>query len=529
MAPKPQAKIVDEPITAVDIALYELKIKDLNRKLSHQRSHNKKMQTRNEEVEGLIRQFEEDRTDVTACLDRKLQTKDSIIKELEDKLSRLNKLRSEETTELRRLIKENQLKYKRMQDELTSETKLLTGRLNTLEEYRDQKDELLTKFNQHETELRVQTKKHREIIYDIERKQVLAKNMLKEDVENKLLQLSTQFTKANEIRVSAHVQRLVRENIALNNELDRMMFTQRRIQTESQLLHEQAEQRRAAFLVMEHDKCSIVQTSDFRLKVINELTTKYEDICVRNSMLTATACNRDKQEKYLQKICKDLKDQENKVHILEQNLHAIRTECKSYQITVKKQAAELKRLHGICKDLKLTLRSAAHGENQPNDDPIFRSAQRKYLLDDLSKILLTVEAGPVTIVSSCETVTSVQDLYKLGDIDVSWEYYSDKFINMEKPLQQLNDSDHIGQEQVDGDSPTKIYESTWKYYPTKIYESYPIIEVESSLSELVLSEPFKDKENCDEEGSLQDYMGESLTDESIVETCVSNQSTKESL
>lgn len=520
MAPKPVKKTEDEAIPAVDVAFYELKIQDLHRKLSHQRSHNKKMQTRNEEVEGLIRQFEEDRTDVTACLDRKLQATARNIKELEDKLSKLTKLRNEETTEFRRIIKEDELKYKRMQDELTSETKLLTGRLNSLEEYRDQKAELLTKFHQHETELRMQTKNHREIIYDIERKQVLDKNAMKEDVENKLLQLSTQFTKANEIRVSAHVQRLVRENIALNNELDRMMFTQRRIQTEHNLLIEQAEQRRAAFLVMEQEKGSIVQTSDFRLKVINQLTTKYEDICVKNAMLMASDSNRDKQDKHHQKVYKDLIEQENKVHVLEQNLHAIRTECQSYQMIVKKQTAEIRRLHDIFKDLKLTVRSAAHGEKQPNDDPKFRSAQRKYLLDDLLKILLTVEAGPLTIVSSCETVASVQELYKLGDIDISWEYVSDRTINMGNPLQQLDESAHNCEVQVDVD----------KYSLAKIYESWPIIDKESTLSELVLSDPFKEEDNCDAEGSLQGSLQEcteeSLSGESIVEECGSNQSTK---
>lgn len=515
MAPKPETKKTD--ITAVDEAFYELQIRDLHRKLAHQRSHNKKMQTRNEEVEGMIRQFEEDRTDVAACLDRKLQEKNGIIKELEDKLSRLTALRSVETTEFRRIIKEDELKYKKMQDELTSETKLLTGRLNSLEEYRDQKEELLTKYHQHETQLRVQTKNHQDIIYDIERKQVLAKYMLRKEVEDRLLQLSTQFTKANEIRVSAHVQRLVRENIALNNELDRMMFTQRRIHTENHLLLEQAAQRRAAFLIMEQDKCSIVQTSDFRLKVISQLTTKYEDLCVKNAMLMSTDCNRDKKDKQQQQVCKDLKEQENKVHVLEQNLHAIRTECQSYQMTVKKQAAELKRLHSIFKELSLTVRSAVHGENQPNDDPNFRFLQRKYLLDDLLKILLTVEAGPATRVSSCETVASVQDLYRLGDIDISWEYCSDRFTNMEKSLQQLDDSVHIGHERVDIE----------KYSPSIIYESCPIIDVESSSSEFVLSEPPENKDNCDEIGSLQGLIEESLSDESIVEECESNPSTAE--
>ena len=101
-----------------------------------------------------------------------------------------------------------------------------------MEEFRMQRDELMAKFDSQDADLKEQQKKHKSTLYEMERKVILDKERLRKDVENKLLELSTEFSKTSEIRVAAHTQRLVRENIALNNEMDRMVFTHERIQKE---------------------------------------------------------------------------------------------------------------------------------------------------------------------------------------------------------------------------------------------------------------------------------------------------------
>lgn len=528
MAPRREPKEVKEPVTAVDKTFYELTIQDLNNKLGHLRSHTEKMELRNEEIEAQIKQLEEDRSDVTAYLDRTLQTKICSIKDLEEKLSELAKVRSEETTEFRRLIKEGELKYKTMQDELTSEIKLLTGKLNSLEEFRIQKDELLAKFDQQESELRVQTKNHRDLIYDIERKQVLDKDRLKTDVENKLLQLSTEFAKSNEIRISAHVQRLVRENIALNNELDRMMFSQRRIQSENKQLISQDEELRGTISVVANEKASLVKTCDLRLEVIKQLTTKYEELCEKNAKLVAADHNRVVKENRAQMANKNMQNYEQKVHMLEQHVHAIRTECQSHQMIVKQQAAELQRLYQILKKLKFTVRSAAETDPRTSDDAMFRATQRKYLLDELLSILLDVKEGPVETVSSFETVASVQELYRLGDIGISPQYSLNSLLNLGRPLNRVHRSRQSAAQQnaLDVDDNESIT-------PPKVYESWPIIELESGSSVLLISDSSKGAvagPNEAEEDQLEDEdLGASSSDEGDVPKSASAPVDKNSL
>lgn len=505
-----------EEISAVDRTFYEITIKDLNNKLSNLRAHNAKIEERSEEVEAKLKQLEEDRADVTAFLDRSLQVKITNIKDLEEKLSELAKVRSVETTEFLRQIKEGELKYKTMQDELTSEIKLLTGKLNSLEEFRIQKDELLAKFDQQETELRIQTKQHHDLIYEIERQQVVDKDRLKKEVENKLLQLSNEFAKSNEIRIAAHVQRLVRENIALNNELDRMMFSQRRLQNENKDLQHKDVDRRGATQTVLNENSTLVKTCDAQLEIIKKLTSEFELLREENRALMQAQSMKTAAEKREKAATWELKDFKHKVHLLEQHVHAIRTECASHQIVLKQQSAEHQRLSDILLKLKNTVKSAARGEQEHDDDPKFRDAQRANLLAELMSILLTVNDSP-QIVSSFETISSVGDVYLRGDMGISPQYSMSGLLNLGRPLGKMQRHRHIADQNAQAAAAAEAASALEIASRTsvKTYESFPIIDLESG-SALVLTESSKGEpqagENEGVEDDAEDY-GESSSED----------------
>jgi phage shock protein A len=58
--------LADSELTAVDKQFYELTIADINKKLGRLRTHNVKIEEKNEELESKMKQMEEDRQDVTA-------------------------------------------------------------------------------------------------------------------------------------------------------------------------------------------------------------------------------------------------------------------------------------------------------------------------------------------------------------------------------------------------------------------------------------------------------------------------------
>lgn len=272
---KPQKEAADL-ISAVDKTFYEQTIADLNKKLAHLKGHNVRVEEKNAELEGKLARLEEDQADITSFLSRTLKTQANSIAEFEEKLAALATVRDEENERFRGVIKDWETKYKAMHEQLTSELKLLNGKLNSLEEFRIQKDELMAKFDQQETELREQSQRHKETIYELEKQQILDKDKLKSEVESRLQQLSDEFARSNEIRIAAHVQRMVRENIALSNQVDRLSCTAERLQKENKALGERTEADRLYAESLLAENAFLIEISRKRLCAIQKLTSDCE-------------------------------------------------------------------------------------------------------------------------------------------------------------------------------------------------------------------------------------------------------------
>ncbi|XP_065095390.1 cilia- and flagella-associated protein 157 [Ochlerotatus camptorhynchus] len=419
-AKKPKKAVPDiqpvDGLSAVDRQFFEITINDLNQKLARLRTHNVKIEERNEELESKLKQIEEDRADVTAFLDRTLQEKLAVIIELEDKLSELSKVRDQENEECKKQIVTLDAKYKAMHEQLTSEIKLLTGKLNSMEEFRMQRDELMAKFDAQDTELKEQNKRHKTTLYEMERKVILDKDRLRKDVENKLLQLSTEFTKSSEIRVAAHTQRLVRENIALNNEMDRMIFTQERLEKQyAQLQAQNLDLRNQAEIDLV-EKQRLMQTCQERLDLIKQLADQYEQQLHTNAQLHAYKEKADEFETETQSTKKEYNHLRQKVRILEQYIHFINTDRQSLRNESDHNRKEFDRISEILKTVRFTVRSAFKEDEQEDDLP-YQEIKRKRLIADLLNTLTELELKPLVTVSVA-TIPEGAEGYEQGDLGV---------------------------------------------------------------------------------------------------------------
>ncbi|XP_053696097.1 cilia- and flagella-associated protein 157 [Sabethes cyaneus] len=418
---KPKKAVTDiqpvDGLSAVDRQFFEITINDLNQKLARLRTHNVKIEERNEELEAKLKQIEEDRADVTAFLDRTLQEKLAVIIELEDKLSELSKVRDQENEECQKQIVSLDAKYKAMHEQLTSEIQLLTGKLNSMEEFRQQRDELMAKFDAQDMELKEQNKRHKTTLYEMERKVILDKDRLRKDVENKLLQLSTEFTKSSEIRVAAHTQRLVRENIALNNEMDRMIFTQERLEKQySELKAQNVELRNQAEIDL-IEKQRLMQTCQERLDLVTQLADQYEQQLQTNAQLNAYKERANEFETETQSTKKEYNHLRQKVRLLEQYVHYINTDRQALRNESIHNRHEFERISEILKTVRFTVRSAFKEDEQEDDLP-YQEIKRKRLIADLLNALTDLELKPRVDVSVTTLPPDGEEGYEQGDLGV---------------------------------------------------------------------------------------------------------------
>lgn len=336
---------VDE-IKKVDKQFYELTIVDLNRKLGRIRSLNEELQIKNEKLESEKNISKDDRADVTALLNRKNREYLETIDELHESVKYLENKQSEDDKSKKALIKDWELKYKSQHEKLTSEIKLLTSKINALFEYKDHRSDLLTKFVQTEKEIREMKKNHKDEIFAKEKDALFEQNRIKLNVENRLLQLSNAFNKTRDVCVAAHTQRLIRENIALNNELNRIFFTHER------LMKENEEMKKVNHFLVEtkdnqlEEKNLLVRNCKQQIQIIEKLTTECEKIKEANNVLYIKNNKKLMNENNLSMLEDERDRLELDTKILKQNIHAVNIDRRNQLFQIDRIQMELD--HKMC-------------------------------------------------------------------------------------------------------------------------------------------------------------------------------------
>ncbi|KAG5872369.1 hypothetical protein JTB14_009904 [Gonioctena quinquepunctata] len=400
-------------LTEVDKTFYELTITDLNRKLARLRSLTQELEQKNEEVSKEKEKMDEDRADIIVYLKRMLQEKLDEISELEDRIVALHETRQTETETFEEKITNMEVEYKQMHEQLTSENKLLEGKLNSLEEFRTQRDDLMNKFETQENLLETQEKRHKRQLYEIERKFIISKDQLKRDMEARLLQLSTDFHDATELRIAATTHRVIRENITVNNELDVLLANQQRLYNENTSIKKRDTNLRQQCELLETEKNKALGKVRVQLKVIQRLT---EDHKFMNQQM-------DKYKKYEMEVLNNrgetktlidtIRQLEFKMKLLEQNLHNVRCDRTSIQTDFLYLKEEKDRLSEILMEAVSCIKEALTVRTE--SDQSLKASKRENLLNSLLTLLNRAKEEKIRR-PSLETVDLLEATYTLGDL-----------------------------------------------------------------------------------------------------------------
>lgn len=249
----------------------------------------------------------------------------------------------------------------------------------------------MAKFDTQELELKEQAKKHKAILYEMERKVILDKERMRKDVENKLLELSTEFTKTSDLRVSASTQRILRENIALNNDMDRILAMQKRLKNENEEM-----KRKHQEIVMQYEanlaeKKRLMKTCEQQLNIIKKLTTENENSRDLNAYLIEIRRSHEVARRMTKDNRSDMQTLKDEIFALEQHIRVIDADRQSLKSETMYTQNEYERISDIIRSMRLTVKSALRGDKGDDQDTAFREAQRNTLLGDLLNILNNLE------------------------------------------------------------------------------------------------------------------------------------------
>ncbi|KDR17225.1 cilia- and flagella-associated protein 157-like isoform X2 [Zootermopsis nevadensis] len=343
----------------------------------------------NEEYQKKYEQLDEDRADIIAYLKRMLQEKEDEIMEMKERLEGLVKTLDEERSTHMEKTGNLEHEFKVMHEQLTSEIKLLTGKLNSLEEFRLQRDDLLKKFKVQEQDMAEQELRHKQTLYEVERKFIIGKDKLKKEMEAKLLQLSIDFQDATRVRIAATTHRTVRENIAVNNELQKMLETQRNLRKENKIMKERDRKLSLEVKLCEEGRDIVLAKNMAQHKLINRLTMEYDDMARNIGELQNSAQHAVELERQTRDMTRLLDEAMKQITLLEENQQATEQEKNETLSKLLQSNMETFRLQNILHAAVKSVKEALKVQTQPSSDEALNLSHRENLLGNLLQLLNT--------------------------------------------------------------------------------------------------------------------------------------------
>lgn len=418
---KTPAEVDPNYVSEVDKTFYELQIADLNRRLARLRELTANLEEKNTELETKFNTLDEDRRDVITYLKRQVQEKQNEGQELQERLIALQESKEADEQRFELKVKDMEEEYKTMKEQLSSENKLLIGKLNALEEFRIHRDDLMKKFQDQENEIEEQEIRHKRTLYDAEKKFIMSKDTIKKDMEKRILQLAVDFQDANEIRIAATTHRVIRENIAINNELDRMIEIIERLTQENESLKWKNRDLSNNCDLFKGERDTALGNTTLQRGIIDQLREKLKKLTEKFEKAQGEVDEARANLGELKACRQDVVLLNHKIKVLEQNLHAVKCNEQAARDLLAKSEARAKNLDELLFDTAIAIENAI---SKRIEDKAERYASREYLL---CKLLKLIEQGKKRIVptDSRETVESIAEVYVRGDLGFTPRYDAD--------------------------------------------------------------------------------------------------------
>lgn len=413
---KKKVEIGPNELTEVDKTFYELQITDLNRKLARLRSLCTDLEEKNEELKQNCDKLDEDRNDIIVYLKRMLQEKSDEISDLQERLTAIQETRTNESAEFKKKTEEMQEEYRLMHEELHSEIKLLSGKLNSLEEFRQQRDDLMRRYEIQEKAIEDQELRHKREMYEAERKFIIGKDKLKKEMEARLLQLSLEFQDATDTRIASTTHRVIRENIAVNNELQLMLSTQTKLQEENAKLKASQRTARQEKELHEVEKNKALSKARIQYGIIDRLTKDHKVMTqrVETYKIMEEECRKTRCKLFDAES--EIKHLQYTQKLLEQNLHSSRAERTSLTTELNYYKEDFANLTTVVQQAIMSIKVAMKVVSDKESEPSLSLSKRENLLTNLLAILSKGTIEDKNRRPSLESVPSFSAMYMKGDL-----------------------------------------------------------------------------------------------------------------
>ncbi|XP_063424470.1 cilia- and flagella-associated protein 157-like isoform X1 [Mytilus trossulus] len=390
------AKPPGEQLNELSKEYYLIQIRDLENRLVRYQKKCDELEVQKGAFESQKDYEIKNKEQIILWLEGKLNRSEDECNDLKDQLIGLEQTLESEKERLNAQIHQLRTEYQEKNDKLSAELTLTTGKLNALEEFRVQQDELNKKFAELEAKLNQKDLDHDKEIYDLERKAVIEKDRLKKEMVNRVNNVAAEFRKVSNKQMAETTKRTIRENVSIQAQLQKMSDKTMELIKENDEQKAVAKKYKQQIEMLETNEKELIKKNHSNQKLIRMLTEKcfnqenligeLESVQTQNQHLSAeldlTSQQVESQRDEIQEMAK-----ENE--LLEEDVKKVKDD----HLTEQKNKFKLEKLiNDVATSLKIALRKTSPDEEPEGDGELNEIERRDNMLENLLILLNSAAA-----------------------------------------------------------------------------------------------------------------------------------------
>lgn len=206
----------------------------------------------------------EDKADVVAFLTRTLLQKNDKISELQERLEGLQNIHTVEKSAHEIKLRTLEQDFVKMKEQLVSENMVLAKKLDALEEFKIQREQIMAKQAAQEEHIQELKAEYEKRIYAIEKKHIIEEDRLKNDMTAKLENVASEFRQASHAQMSATTQRTVRENVNLSAQVNQLSEKNASLNVENRKLDDGCRKIKKSMVAIEEEEKRLIHVNAHR-------------------------------------------------------------------------------------------------------------------------------------------------------------------------------------------------------------------------------------------------------------------------
>ena len=267
-----------ETITELQKEFYIIQINDLEKRLDRYQSKCDQLEIENKDLQKNYEKQTQDKKEIVAFLKKKLEQMGDEVADLQEKLISLQQSKDVEKDSYELQITQLKTEAQETKDQLTSENMLINGKLEQLEDFRQNKEELEAKFKAMEQLLEAEQNARQEDVYNLERKEVQNRDRLKKEMTARVNTVAAEFRKVSNKQMAETTKRTIRENVSINAQLAKMSEKTIELIKENDDLRLKDKRHQQTVNMLEDNEKELARKNNACQKMINMLLEKQKNL-----------------------------------------------------------------------------------------------------------------------------------------------------------------------------------------------------------------------------------------------------------